>query len=94
MEKVTVKLQCPNCGKRLSAVVAKGINIATKTTRCAYCNYIGKGAEFMFSKLKSVNENVCPKCGTVWRTRYGSKEILVCPNCGNTENSIPKLKMS
>lgn len=94
MEKVTIRLQCPKCGKRLSAVIAKGINIAAKTIRCAGCNYTGKGAEFMFPKLKPAKENVCPKCGTVWQTRYGSKEILVCPECGNTENIIPKIKMS
>jgi len=96
MEKVTIKLQCPKCGKRLSAVINKGTNVAAAKVRCAAnnCGYIGKGAEFMFAKIPSANENVCPKCGTAWQTRYGSKEILVCPGCGNSGNIIQKIKLS
>ena len=96
MEKVTIKLQCPKCGKKLSAAITKGTNVAAAKVRCnaGGCGYIGKGAEFMFAKIQSANENVCPKCGTSWQTRYGSKEILVCPECGNSGNIIQKIKLS
>ena len=96
MEKITIKLQCPKCGSKLSASINKGINIAQLKVRCckAECGFVGKMTEFLLLRQKFANEHVCSKCGATWQTRFGSKEILVCPKCGNTENIIPKIKLS
>lgn len=96
MEKITIHLKCPKCGKKLAAEVNKGTKIAQTKVRCCNnnCGYVGKGFEFMFPKLLQNNENVCSKCGTSWQTRFGSKEILVCPKCGNSESIISKIKLS
>ena len=96
MEKITIKLQCPKCGSKLSAAINKGTNIAQAKLRCcnANCGYVGKGIEFLLIRQKFTNEHACPKCGATWQTSFGSKEILTCPKCGNTENIIPKIKHS
>ncbi|MBO7439581.1 MAG: FHA domain-containing protein [Bacteroidales bacterium] len=49
MEKITVKLKCPKCGKNLSAQINPGVNIANAKIRCSdsLCRYLGKGAEFL-----------------------------------------------
>ncbi|MBO7439582.1 MAG: hypothetical protein J6U21_07880 [Bacteroidales bacterium] len=94
MEKITIKLKCPRCGKSLAATVGKDTNIANAKIRCAGCKHIGRGSDFMFPKLKSGNDNICPKCGAEWHTELGSKGILVCPECGNSENIIQKINLS
>lgn len=51
MEKISVKFRCPKCGRNLSALVNKGINIAAAQVRCSndFCKYVGKGSEFLTS---------------------------------------------
>ncbi len=96
MEKVTIRLQCPKCGGKLSATIARGTNIAKAKVRCcnAECGFVGNGADFMFLRFKPFREHVCSQCGATWQTRADSKEILVCPQCGNTKDIIPKIKLS
>ena len=48
MEKITLYLRCPKCGKNLSVLVSKGMNINSAKLRCSneLCRYVGKGTEF------------------------------------------------
>lgn len=59
MEKVSIKLKCPKCGRNLSAQINKGLVFSNAKVRCSnkLCEYIGKGSEFTTDKKSGQNNS-------------------------------------